>query len=345
MIAFLSFVALTQLATKPVTYSGDAKLVGALLSEISSKVGSLLTADRTANREVVLVRVSKMPLDQLMERLARVTSCKWERDGSGFKLEPDDAQRKQEEAIEVDQKVQTMKAGLAQMAAGESPADNAWQPFIAKLCQGIDLAAVATMRPGDRRVWASSDPTPMQLQLHGDPPAVAKQWVDDENRREAQRDKSKIVEGDRNAPRRVDRAVQRLIVTAKLTDSGRAWMDQSDYLRRFDAVQLQASGYESRGDEVLSGSLTLPMVTLESQRLHSEPQSDSIEYSTDSNELLQKLAPLLRQESATSTAEPFTYLPEIATRLFSRPLRRDPLSYAAQEALVALAAADKRDLV
>jgi hypothetical protein len=123
MAAF--FPALLLLYAQPVvtvTYRSPGKPVGAILREISTATGLHLRADAEANREIVLVSVQKVPLRDVLNGIASVTSCKWREAPSGRVLEPDIKKRGLEEEDVLRERAEQIRLSIQkQLASIEAP--------------------------------------------------------------------------------------------------------------------------------------------------------------------------------------------------------------------------------
>src|SRR5579862_2718431 len=105
-------------APSSVTYTGEAKPVGSVLQEISKGSGLHLRADSEANREIVLISVKDMPVEGFLSRLAKVTSCRWDRNGDELTLKPDEAQRSREAEAEAEARTTAISKEIEKFAKG-----------------------------------------------------------------------------------------------------------------------------------------------------------------------------------------------------------------------------------
>jgi hypothetical protein len=110
----------------PITYSQSAKLVGAVLAELSKEAKITLKANSEASKEVVLISVNALPLKGLMDKIAFVTSCSWKQMGDGYTLEPSQSIRNREESEELANRAlktkKLVEAKVAHLTEAESKA-------------------------------------------------------------------------------------------------------------------------------------------------------------------------------------------------------------------------------
>jgi hypothetical protein len=189
-----------------ITYSKSARSVGAVLNDLSKLAQVDLKAKSESAREIVLVSVHDLPLKSLMDKLAFVTSCEWDRSGSTYFLEPAQSVRSKEEAKEAADRtnaviaaVHTKEKNLEAMEKTSSTSDgkndsgsdsadliaNGISPFggpaderaITSILQMIDPSTLAEVQPGYRGVWATNNATQTQFALGEDASGIINQWI------------------------------------------------------------------------------------------------------------------------------------------------------------------------
>ena len=206
-------VDLSPRADGNVTYETVAKPVGAVLAELSGKLGMKLKATAEANQEIVLVSVHDVPVKGLMDRLATVTSCDWEQDGDTYTLKASNSMRTKERDFAISEAAKKISGELANRvkeqqklaeatkkaaekgAKGDQPdkSDDETDalaampgPFgmggpdadvITALLQEIDPAELAEIGPDERGVWVTNNPNRMQRLLGSTAPTLIQDWI------------------------------------------------------------------------------------------------------------------------------------------------------------------------
>jgi len=96
-----------------ITYETVAKPVGAVLAELGPKIGMKLAATAEANQEIVIVSVHDVPVKDMMDRLAIVTSCDWQQDGDTYTLKPSQSMRNKERDYAITEATKKIVAAIA----------------------------------------------------------------------------------------------------------------------------------------------------------------------------------------------------------------------------------------
>ena len=126
----------------------------------------LLTSAQMGD-EVVLISVNDVPLSDLMDRIATVTSGEWKQEGPSYMLVSAVAVRRQQEREATAKRLAEVKSALAnrerQMKKQVDGAANE-ESVITKRLAKIDSKELAQMERGDRIVFATN-PTPTQRSL------------------------------------------------------------------------------------------------------------------------------------------------------------------------------------
>ncbi len=87
---FLASLAIFQqsgnLNSQKITFSQPAMTLGRLLPKLGEAAGVKMEADKSIKNEVVLIRVKDMPLNDLMSKVAEVSSGSWSKSGESYQL-------------------------------------------------------------------------------------------------------------------------------------------------------------------------------------------------------------------------------------------------------------------
>jgi len=188
-----------DLAT-PVTFTTRAAPAERVLVELGKAAGMKLeTAPQTAN-EVLVLSVKGMPIGQVLDRIALVTSGEWKQEGDVYRLVANQGVRNREAVEEQTLRTNAIRSSLAKEAKevleaeqaarqpakdgakGNAKAAQARMAFglggddhnLTKIVVGLDPALLGAMAPSDRLVF-SSNPNRMQRAL----PANAMSLVQD----------------------------------------------------------------------------------------------------------------------------------------------------------------------
>jgi hypothetical protein len=170
----------------PISFEHRAAPVSRVLASLSEKSKIKLEALPAVAGDVVLVSVKEVPLQDLLQKIATVTSAEWRQDGEIYRLVPAAGIRNREAQDEFSAKVTAIRASIANrlkpptvpakpaggddvedeefaMPEGFDPSEIGDGPLL-KIVQNLDLRALAALRTGDRVVF-SSQPTRMQRPL------------------------------------------------------------------------------------------------------------------------------------------------------------------------------------
>lgn len=118
----LATISPAQNLEQEVTLTAPAAPLATVLSEISAKTGVKLMAGAAA-RDVVSVRVTSVPLNELMRRLAESTACEWAAESGGFRLLPDTGAQNVERTAELRARTADYKRAIEELFAnfGQGP--------------------------------------------------------------------------------------------------------------------------------------------------------------------------------------------------------------------------------
>ena len=99
----------------PLSYKTEAKRADLVVQEIAAQAGLTLESTDDAKRHVLVIAVTDVELDALLERIALVTSSKWDVEGEKRTLVPDQDVRREEEAAKNAKRVEAFKKAQQQM--------------------------------------------------------------------------------------------------------------------------------------------------------------------------------------------------------------------------------------
>ena len=99
----------------PLSYKTEAKRADLVVQEIAAQAGLTLESTDDAKRHVLIIAVTDVEPDALLERIALVTSSKWDVNGEKRTLVPDQDVRRKEEAAKNAKRVEAFKKAQQQM--------------------------------------------------------------------------------------------------------------------------------------------------------------------------------------------------------------------------------------
>lgn len=190
----LSLVIGTSGLDTPITFEAPGERLDVIVERLAEMTGSDLTIGAEEHGHYLTISVTDMPLEELLDGIARVTVMSWMPDRGGLRLVPDNARRSEiaeEIAAEKAERfkdsyqewLRVQKQALAEMGeynpltGGEAAGMyqrhymELYVPIFESLFPYIDAERVGQLRPGERIVFAT-DPTRMQVPLRGVPPRV-----------------------------------------------------------------------------------------------------------------------------------------------------------------------------
>lgn len=178
--------------------------VPTVLENLSRASGVRLTSVPAVASEIVVVRVEDATLQSVMDRIARVTSGEWVRDGNGFRLQADTSSRRSEETADIASRAEEIRRAIdelrraeqnptaaagpletvrvLQRGTGSSAAANAAVQFLS----AVDPRLIAQM-PDASRIVFSTNPTRMQRPLPGNVNQIVGDLIAAHNREVASR--------------------------------------------------------------------------------------------------------------------------------------------------------------
>jgi hypothetical protein len=202
----------TQQPAKAITFDEPAGTADHILADLSKPTGLQLKTSPEMAKEVLLISVKDVPAMDLLKRIATVTSGQWlEQDGE-LRLIADQGAREQQRQAEVAAKTVLIKKSLDKLKArfakpgdtepSKEPLtqdeDDMTLPFgllgSGQLAQSLvaefDAQTIAEMGRDDR-VVLSTNPTAMQLPLPPVPSEKLEQFIKDHNKIAAEMEKAK----------------------------------------------------------------------------------------------------------------------------------------------------------
>ncbi|MEX2242354.1 MAG: hypothetical protein WD716_00770 [Fimbriimonadaceae bacterium] len=99
----------------PLSYKTEAKRADLVVQEIAAQAGLTLESTDDAKRHVLVIAVTDVEPDALLERIALVTSSKWDVVGEKRTLVPDQDVRRKEQATKDAKRVEAFKKAQQQM--------------------------------------------------------------------------------------------------------------------------------------------------------------------------------------------------------------------------------------
>lgn len=380
MVLATASVAFAEDLKQKVSYTTVAVPVDRALREIAAATKVKLEAATAVRREIVVINVRDVVLNDLMKRIATATSCAWLKSDDGtYKLYRSLETERAEEEKEIERRVALIGKAVEELnksvkehpvldaktaydlvnspvrkttnpdgSVSEESMPQTTQPAnraIAKLLTMVSPRDLATMDQGSRVVY-STRPNRMQLPMGRDAIAVIDTMVAEQAVwAEAYRRKAAESAKGGDAPNNVFYPGENNAAI------------QGTPVKALVRIQLQRdlSGYEVRlelldaqGKQLFSGGDTLGLDSDASQRLEdlmqSQPPTDDvdIELSHDSQEILAFFRGLMKTMQGGGSAKD---LPADVISKLRSPDKYDPLGFIHSEALMAAANAADSNLV
>lgn len=364
------------------TFKSVAKRADKIVAEIAAQTGLPLATTDDAKLHVLIVSVTDVDVEALLERIATVTSSKWETVGEKRTLLPDEAKRRQEQSEQNAKRVAEFKKAQDKFRERlankpeidpetgeeftyeifETPAEKA----LAELALLIDPNEVARLSD-DGRIVFSTAPNRMQRRM---PSARATQilnalvadhntWAAEQLKREA--DQAQDILGDpemaayyemfmaRMKPKLFEGAPAKAILVIEMEGTFFGFPSGSP------AVKLNV--YDQKGVAVISSELQMGGGWMDTIEVSPEEMGEDEETKeTITDEQQQKIKPEDRvlvefsEKSkvflAMETMGPTSFtIPEPLIELLRDPTNNDPLSFHHSDMLHAIAKAKKLDVV
>ncbi|MBL8065023.1 MAG: hypothetical protein JNM34_04090, partial [Chthonomonadaceae bacterium] len=160
-----------------ITYRTVAAPVSKVLSELSSASGAKLTCTPDMAKEIIVVAVKSQPLSVVKAKIADVVVGSWAKQSDGGEtLSADGAKRSAASRASLILRTANFEKDLKRLAKSLNPRPkpkdqgeeelsySAGQKLLATVASNLTAADLASLKPGDRVVYATS-PTRSQLQL------------------------------------------------------------------------------------------------------------------------------------------------------------------------------------
>lgn len=352
-----------------VTYQCKAKPVQAVLDDLAKIAKVDLTAKAEVRPEIVLISVKNMPISDLLGRIAKVTSCQWERTESGFVLEADEAARNREKQAETAKLAaiyrRDVEADLretikdqadedAQKPKGDDtsndpvsgilPAESdAERIAVSKLLELADYTEMAQLSPNTvGKVWVSNNPTGAQLLLQEGSEEIVDKWISSHNAALEHAASLEVAQADATIEEQAAVAVEIAKIRAAMVEGpvGQVAISVSKTLT-WPRLSATATVYGlSPTDILLQGSTRVcdPPEDSDDEKAPPRPKTP-IAFSEDA-----KNFKVLFGGSLSEHPKRFQGPPEFLRSVMEVD-RVDPLSYVASEAILAFAQSKGRQVV
>ncbi|MCO5298215.1 MAG: hypothetical protein M9921_15310 [Fimbriimonadaceae bacterium] len=361
-----SLVGAQDVAQK-VTFSHVAAPTRVLLPLLSAQTGVPLVVAGAAADEIVVIRVKDAVLNDVLKRIAEVTSCDWKAEGDGFRLVTANAARSIEERTEREQRIANLRKQIAERVKalqkkdkGDAEEEQGFSmPFfssgdsaakaITQLLAGIDVSRLATLQRGERVVYSTA-PTRMQLPLGRNTSAILGEYVAAHNAEASQIRESMGQEAMTDEQRKAMEFAEKMMGSRQkpVTDAPVKALLVGSRQSLFDTLTVELRLFNAQGKVILSGSDSLMTNTAmfeqmamaipgaqgseEKEKEKPDPDPRPIEFSKTTKEL----AGLFGQLGMGGGTFSMKMSPELRALLL-RPDEHDPLSFVPSETLLAIA--------
>ena len=383
-MAFAIQASFAQDLKQPVEYSSVARPVAAVLADLAKSTGLNIQTAKTMANEYVIVGVKAMPLDQLLNRIAEVTTGKWEeadgrmllvRDLSRMRLEEQNDRRRRLDALQ--KGIQKLLESLQPKKPDAKPGQNTVTASVAfgqggtgvfgdgvntsspvgraivKLVAGLGANAFVDIGKDGRVVFATT-PNRMQRSLPSNAGSILDQLVKEQN------DYARKLEQDRagkdeEIDAKLKEFVQMFGIGADEKPIERPAVKAILVAERqgfFPGIQVSLRLFDQQGKVLLNGMGFLESgdasmfgdLTAFMPGAEKKPAPK-----TDPNEAEIELSPLAKERDAMKmdVMNPAAPKPmsDALRQALLHPEEHDPLSFKDSEALIATAKAKNLDLV
>lgn len=355
---------LTRAATAPV-----------LVAEIAKSYNQRLEVSPTMRTEILMVSVENARVVDVLTKLAVAATASWQPIEGGYRLVPDKAERAIEASAERARRLLAIQKGIEQRAAEAKESGEETAAMMGAFAGGmmgshsvdgflpmIDLNAIASLRPGERVVFATA-PTPMQRPLKGDPSRLLQGMIAAHNQQAKEIAahmsemppeveafmKGPIGDRFRKMSRPIVGAPAKVIVTASrggnlMSFLGGGGLDLRVEVRAYGAdgsVMLEESG-------ALDANVRSVLMSFGKEKPSAPPangKTTPIEYSEDAKEILSMGVKIGSSDVMGGGFGRVSKLkPEVRARIL-RPDEYEPLGLFPGEGLTALAKARRKPIV
>ncbi len=260
----------SQSLDQKVTFSTPATTTKAVLAALAKQTGVDLVVAGPAAEEIVAVHVKDAVLNDVLKRIAEVSTCEWKEEGKAYRLITSNGVRQMEARRERDAKVAELKKELATRVKSLQPgkAAEATPPVmgmfggggadakaITRLLAELDISPLADLRSGQRIVF-SSQPNRMQRPLGRNAATILGQYVAENN------DEARLFGATRDSAAMSDEQRQAVAMSQQLMGRRNAMVTGTPYKALVIASRQELLGilsveirvYDREGKVILSGS-------------------------------------------------------------------------------------------
>ncbi|HRF60979.1 MAG TPA: hypothetical protein PLH94_13830 [Fimbriimonadaceae bacterium] len=362
---------------KTVTYSAPTVSVKRAIEEIAKLTGEKLEASPSMASEYVFIHADAMPLQELLNHLAQVTSGEWKTEGGIRYLTASSATRVAEQRKELQDRATQIRAAQQEMAKRLNPkpkpkpdpkakgdeedmVEEEWVPggadwALTKLSAALDPMVLAGIPDEGRMVFATS-PTSMQRALGGNLQPLIAKLVADHNKlvremkqaeKEMEKDESQLQNEEMMRAFRIgnteDKLIEEPVAKIAVVVARNPWRGLSTELRVYGAKGNILASADSMIPvrEGILGRMDVAEADSEAPNPEQKPSGPTtpIEFSPLTKELLG-----IFDRGGEGDIFDFKLSDGLRERLL-RPDQFDPLSFASAETLAAIAKARKVQIV
>ena len=363
-----------------ITLTQKAAPIDVVIDEIVKQSGQAIKVSPAMKGEIVLVHVKDRPVKDLLNDLAKATTGMWTQEGGALTLIPDTAQRRRQ-ALTVDQnRLAAVRKGIANFnemlkSIEENEKERAERfpgyestgaKVVAMLGRGLPAEPIAALKSGERVVFSSTpNGTQRPLPNAGVANHLLADWIKSRNTQirtqmiqmndpdmaglaelsEAEKEMFKMImqrSAGRSTP--ITTTPAKLIVIAECGEGLYQFFTGDD-----PSIQIKVVIYDSQGEAILTSQLSLDneFMTEEDAAPMDEEEGEEEDGEEDPgtpikfSEETMKLLKVSSFESMTGMGSG----DEETLTILSNPDKHEPLSYAPSEALIAVADAQKVNLV
>ena len=372
--------ALALLAQDPatLTYSTVAKTADVVLAEIAQKAGLQIETTADAKKHVLVVHVTDAPIDAVLDRIATVTSSRWNRIGERRVLQPDTNARKREQSAQTAKRAEDIRQGLEAlrkqlakdpknspvvsfMGFGGSTLGSPAARALAKLAFMLDPNEVARLATGSRVVFATS-PNRMQRPMRGGQvDAILNALVAEHNEyvdeaiQQRQEMRERFAEMDENMggymdlvfgntePKKFESAPSKAVLVVS---------SENSFLFAGSGTQVELKVYDQQGRAIAQAEVPLATSPFQAAMLgamseegeeEEEPDPEPSEEDLTLVELSEQSLLFIQLESMFEASGEGMSAELLA--LMSSPTQHDPLSFSQSDALISIAKAKRLNVV
>ncbi|CAN5539124.1 hypothetical protein BH11ARM2_BH11ARM2_32700 [soil metagenome] len=359
---------LAVLVPVPVTVNFPATRLENALPMVAQAAGVPMATVPAMANEVLLVKAEGVPLETLMARIAQVTAGEWNFDGTTYRLVPSGAIRTAQERAEFTERAAGIQKSLEELLkvpeppkGGEkAPKSSATMTVsttgsagfqmggsnrtLAKIVANVGVPALASIRPGERVVFADR-PNGSQRQLPSACASLLAQYVRDHN--ESVKGKDAELHG--SEMDQMPDFVKKMVLSRvqPINNPAKTLLAvSSSPLTGLQATLMflnNEGGVQGQDEISLGGvgSMIARFQTLGKKEEKKETKATPVTYSADS-EAMRKAVNVTSMASATETS---IKLPAPVMAKIFHPETYDPLSFSASDEVTSVAKAEGKPVV